>query len=94
MLLPPNGWTPPHRHGGAQAVAVIQEGEMLSGMDGNPAKVYKAGQTFMELPGCHHTVADNNSKDEPCKFMAILVVDTELVKSGGYEALTVLDEGS
>ncbi|PHH59837.1 hypothetical protein CDD81_2444 [Ophiocordyceps australis] len=93
VLLPPNGWTPPHRHSGAQVVAVIQEGEMLSGMNGNPPKVYKAGQTFMELPGCHHTVGDNNSKDERCKFMAIFVVDTEIVKNKGYEALTILDEG-
>ncbi|KAH7129556.1 RmlC-like cupin domain-containing protein [Dactylonectria estremocensis] len=93
VILPPGGWTPPHRHGGAHVVAVIQEGEMLSGMNDNPPKVYKAGQTFRELPGCHHTVADNNSEDEPCKFMVIVVIDTDVVKKGGYGALTVLDEG-
>ncbi|KAH7014843.1 RmlC-like cupin domain-containing protein [Ilyonectria destructans] len=93
VVLPPNGWTPPHRHGGAHIVAIIQEGEMLSGMNGNPAQVYKPGETFRELPGCHHTVADNNSKDEVCKFIVIIVIDTEVVTKGGYAALTVLDEG-
>ncbi|KJZ74727.1 hypothetical protein HIM_05844 [Hirsutella minnesotensis 3608] len=93
VSLPPNGWTPPHRHGGAQVVAVIQQGEMLSGMNGQPPKVYGPGQSFMELPGCHHTVAKNNSKEEPCILTATLVVDTETVKQGGYQALTVIDEG-
>lgn len=92
LELPPGGWTPPHRHGGAQVVALIQEGEMLSGMNGNPPKVYGPEQTFMELPGCHHTVGDNNSTTERCRFLAIMVVDTETIKTGGYAALTVLDE--
>lgn len=66
---------------------------MLSGMNGNPPKVYNPGESFMEKPGCHHTVGDNNSKDKPTKFMAIFVIDTEVVKKGGYESLVVLDEG-
>ncbi|RDW57385.1 RmlC-like jelly roll fold protein [Coleophoma crateriformis] len=93
VTLPPNGWTPPHRHGGAHVVAIVQEGELRSGMNGNPPQVYTSGQSFRELPGCHHTVADNNRKDESCRFMAIIVIDTEVVKKGGYGALTVLDEG-
>ncbi|KAF7551419.1 hypothetical protein G7Z17_g5030 [Cylindrodendrum hubeiense] len=93
VTLPPGGWTPPHRHGGGHVVAYVEEGEMLSGMNGNPPEVYKKGQAFREMPGCHHTVADNNSKDELCRFSAVIVIDTEVVKKGGYQALTVLDEG-
>lgn len=90
---PPEGFTPPHRHGGATVVAYVLTGELLSGMNGNPAKVYKPGETFIELPGCHHTVGENTSKTASTQAIAIFVVDTEVVKTGGYEALTLLDEG-
>lgn len=90
----PGGWTPPHRHAGAQAIVYVLEGEFLSGMNGNPPKVYKVGDTFVELPGCHHTVSDNNSMTETMKAIAVLVVDTSVLKSEkGYEALVELDEG-
>ena len=89
----PNGFTPPHRHGGATVVAVILEGEILSGMNGNPPQVYQPGQTFLERPGCHHTVAENNSRTEGAKVVATFVMDTEVLKKGGYKTLTVLDEG-
>ncbi|KAF4467410.1 cupin 2 conserved barrel domain-containing [Fusarium albosuccineum] len=89
---PPNGFTPPHRHGGATVVAFVTEGELLSGMNGNPPKVYKAGESFMELPGCHHTVGENQSQDQRAKAIAVFIVDTDVVKQG-YEGLTVLDEG-
>ncbi|KAL7921452.1 hypothetical protein ACQKWADRAFT_126522 [Trichoderma austrokoningii] len=90
---PPNGFTPPHRHGGATVIAYVMAGEFTSGMNGNPPKVYKPGESFIELPGCHHTVAENNSQTSSMQAIAIVVVDTEVVKTGGYVALTVLDEG-
>ncbi|KAK2594460.1 hypothetical protein QQS21_007806 [Conoideocrella luteorostrata] len=93
LEYPPNGWTPPHRHGGATVVAVIQEGQLLSGMNGNPPAVYSPGESFMERPGCHHTVGENNSKEDGVKFMAIFVVDTEVLRTKGYGGLTVLDDG-
>ncbi|KAK6379601.1 uncharacterized protein PV06_00498 [Exophiala oligosperma] len=89
--LPPGGFTPPHRHGGATVVATVKDGQFLSGMNGNPPVVYGVGQSFMELPGCHHTVAENNSREEPTTFVAVFVVDTDVVKMG-YDRLTVLDE--
>ncbi|KAH8697581.1 cupin 2 [Talaromyces proteolyticus] len=89
----PNGFTPPHRHGGATVVAFVTEGSILSGMNGNPPRVYEPGESFMELPGCHHTVAENNSKTQRAKLIVVLVVDTEVVKKSGYEGLTVLDDG-
>ena len=93
LNYPPDGFTPPHRHGGATVVAHILSGELLSGMNGNPPRVYKPGESFVELPGCHHTVGENNSKTGSTQAIAIFVVDTEVVKAGGYAALTVLDEG-
>ncbi|KAK5994028.1 hypothetical protein PT974_07468 [Cladobotryum mycophilum] len=94
--FPPNGFTPPHRHAGATVVVLVLEGEILSGMNGNPPKVYNPGETFMELPGCHHTVAENNSQEKPAKIMATLVVDTSVIKSGGMrrsQYLTMAGKG-
>jgi quercetin dioxygenase-like cupin family protein len=91
LEYPPNGFTPPHRHGGATVVAVIQEGQVLSGMNGNPPKVYNPGESFIERPGCHHTVGENNSMEKSARFMAIFVVDTDVLKSRGYAALTEFD---
>lgn len=62
-------------------------------MNDNPPEVYGPGGTFMERPGCHHTVGENNSRDKPAKMLATFVVDTEVIREGGYAALTVLDEG-
>ncbi|KAK4152957.1 hypothetical protein C8A00DRAFT_34289 [Chaetomidium leptoderma] len=89
----PNGWSPPHRHAGATAVAYVLEGKFLSGMNGNPAQVYKAGEKFVELPGCHHTVSDNNSSTESMKAIVVVVVDTAVLKTEkGYAALVEIDE--
>jgi quercetin dioxygenase-like cupin family protein len=91
VTYPPNGFTPPHRHGGATVVATVNEGSILSGMNGNPPKVYNVGESFMEMPGCHHTVSENNSQTASAKMTAVFVVDTEVVKDG-YAGLVVLDE--
>jgi hypothetical protein len=60
-------------------------------MNGNPPKVYKIGESFMELPGCHHTFGENKSMTETAKAIVTFIIDTEIVKAG-YENLTVLDE--
>ncbi|KAF5253056.1 hypothetical protein FANTH_2030 [Fusarium anthophilum] len=87
----PRGWTPPHTHSGATVAATVIKGQLLSGMNGNPPKVYNAGESFNELPGCHHTVSDNPSETEDTTFIAVMVIDTEIVKKG-YQNLVVLDK--
>lgn len=70
------------------------EGEFLSGMNGNPPRVYRPGDQFVELPGCHHTVSDNNSATESMKALVVLIVDTAVLRTEkGYLALTEIDEG-
>ncbi|OAA56265.1 cupin domain protein [Niveomyces insectorum RCEF 264] len=91
VQFPPGGSTPPHRHGGATVVVTVTDGEVLSGMNGNAPVVYGVGETFMELPGCHHTVAENNSQEKPATFTAVFIVDTAVVELG-YDRLTVLDD--
>lgn len=92
VTYPPGGFTPPHRHAGATVVARVTEGAILSGMNGNPPRVYGVEESFVETPGCHHTVGKNNSRDSTAKLVAVFVVDTEVVRKG-YENLTVIDEG-
>ena len=39
--------------------------------------MYHAGQNFIEMPGSHHRVSANASDAEPCKLLAVFVVDTK-----------------
>jgi quercetin dioxygenase-like cupin family protein len=92
VTYPPGGFTPPHRHAGATVVARVTEGSILSGMNGEPPNIYGVGESFVENPGCHHTVGENHSSVSPAKLIAVFVVDTEVVRRG-YSSLTVIDEG-
>src|SRR5262245_31324376 len=51
----------PHRHPGA-AIGYVVEGEYELGIDDQPTKVIKAGQTFYEPNGCLHRVSRNPGK--------------------------------
>ena len=62
-------------------------------MNGNPPQIYSAGQGFVELPGCWHSVAENASGTEDVAAVVSLVVERKVVEEGGYAALTVLDPG-
>jgi len=67
-----------HAHAkSAFIVAYVLEGEIRSGVNGQPAKTYKAGEYWTENPGDHHTTSGNASKTAPAKLLAIFVVDTK-----------------
>lgn len=51
----------PHRHPGPAFVYVL-EGEWETGIDDQPTKVVKAGETFYEPAGCLHRVSKNPGK--------------------------------
>ena len=48
----------PHRHPGS-AIGYVVEGEYELGIDDQPTKVLKAGETFYEPTGCLHRVSRN-----------------------------------
>jgi quercetin dioxygenase-like cupin family protein len=54
----------------------VLEGAIRSQVNDGPAKVYKAGQNFSELPGDRHAVSANASETEPAKLLAVFVLDT------------------
>ena len=51
----------PHRHPGS-AIGYVVEGEYELGIDDQPTRVIKAGQTFYEPAGCLHRVTKNPGK--------------------------------
>ena len=65
----------PHRHGEAFVIAYVLEGAIKSGVNGGPVKVYKAGESWTEQPGDHHTASANASDTVPAKLLAIFVAD-------------------
>ena len=37
--------------------------------------MYKAGESWFENPGSHHSVSENASDTEPARLVAVLIVD-------------------
>ena len=91
--FPPNGSTPPHRHGGASVSAYVVGGTLLNKMNNDPMKVIETGSSWYEAPGCHHRISDNASKTEPATLFATMILDTEEFEHDGMAALIQIDEG-
>lgn len=72
VTLNPGEAGAPHRHPGPGFVYVI-EGEYELGIDDQPTKIYKAGETFYEPTGCLHRVSKNPSKKGKTRLIAIVV---------------------
>jgi DNA-binding winged helix-turn-helix (wHTH) protein/mannose-6-phosphate isomerase-like protein (cupin superfamily) len=74
--LPPGASSAPHRHAPSAFIyAYVLSGEIRSQVDDEPARVYRAGETWFEGPGAHHRVSANASDTEPARLLAVLVVD-------------------
>src|SRR5262245_10751139 len=75
----PGGKGAAHHHSGS-VFAYVLEGEIRSQIsDGQPAKVYKAGEFFYEPPGSDHLVSENASATKPAKLLAVFVADDNAV---------------
>ncbi|KAF4160313.1 hypothetical protein CNMCM6936_003973 [Aspergillus lentulus] len=90
--FPPNGSTPPHRHGGASVSAYVLSGTVLNKMNNDPMKVIEAGGTWYEAPGCHHRISDNASATEPAALLVAMVLDSDVYDCDGLAALIQIDE--
>jgi quercetin dioxygenase-like cupin family protein len=74
----PGASTPAHTHAKSAFIyATVLEGAIRSKVNDEPEKVYRAGQSFTELPGDHHAVSANASTTEPARLLAVFVVDTD-----------------
>jgi quercetin dioxygenase-like cupin family protein len=73
----PGAASPSHRHPSSAFIyATVLEGEIRSQVNDQPARVYKAGESWTEVPGDHHKVSANASSTNPARLLAIFVVDT------------------
>ncbi|AMV20594.1 cupin domain-containing protein [Planctomyces sp. SH-PL14] len=61
-----------HRHPGPGFVYVL-EGEYELGIDDQPTKRFKAGETFYEPTGCLHRVSKNPAKEGTTRLIAFVV---------------------
>jgi quercetin dioxygenase-like cupin family protein len=83
----PGGKSQSHRHAGSAFIyAHVLSGAIRSQVDDEPAKVYRVGEGFHEVPGSHHRVSENASDREPASLLAVFVVDSQ------DNALTVSDQ--
>ena len=62
----------PHRHPGP-GFGYVAEGEYEIGIDDQPTKVLKAGETFYEPTGCLHRVSKNASAKSRTRVIAVIV---------------------
>ena len=77
VTYPPGGASAPHRHARTAIIyAYVVSGAIESQVDDGPVRVYKAGESFYEVPGAHHRISRNASKTVPAKLLAVFVVDT------------------
>ena len=84
---PPGGASAPHHHARSAFIyAYVLSGEIQSQVDDGPARVYRAGESFYELPGAHHRISRNASRTMPARLLAVFVVDT------GEQPLTTPDK--
>ena len=61
----------PHRHPGS-AIGYVVEGEYELGIDDQPTRMVKAGETFYEPNGCLHRVSRNPGKVKTCLIAVVL----------------------
>jgi quercetin dioxygenase-like cupin family protein len=78
VSYPPGGASSSHRHAHSAFIyAYVVSGRVESQVEGQPARIYNAGESFYEVPGAHHVVSRNASQTEPAKLLAVFVVDTK-----------------
>ena len=61
-----------HRHPGPGLVYVL-EGEYELGIDDQPTKIFKAGETFYEPTGCLHRVSRNPATKGRTRLIAVIL---------------------
>jgi quercetin dioxygenase-like cupin family protein len=83
----PGGSNPAHTHPDSAFIyATVLEGAIRSKVNDGPEKVYRAGESWTEVPGDHHLVSANDSDTQLARLLAVFVVDTD------EENLVIIDK--
>jgi quercetin dioxygenase-like cupin family protein len=86
---PPAARSRPHHHASSAFIyAYVLSGEIRSAVGAEPARIYRAGESFYEEPGAHHLVSENASDSTPASLLAVFVV------KAGDQPLTAPDAES
>ncbi|MCA0023942.1 MULTISPECIES: cupin domain-containing protein [unclassified Mesorhizobium] len=74
----PGAASQPHRHARSAFIfAYVVSGEIESKVNDGETRIYKAGESWSELPNATHSVSRNASKTRPAKLLAVFVVDSD-----------------
>jgi quercetin dioxygenase-like cupin family protein len=74
----PGAKSPAHRHPNSNLVyAHVMSGAIRSQLNDGPPKVYKAGESWFELPGVHHKISENASDTESARLLVIFIADAD-----------------
>src|SRR5690348_17824744 len=77
VSYPPGTKSGAHHHAkSAFIMAYVISGAIRSQVEGEPARVYQAGETWQEAPGAHHTISENASATDPAELLAVFLIDT------------------
>lgn len=78
VSYPPGAKSAAHHHAqSAFIMAYVISGAIRSQVEGEPARVYHAGETWSEAPGAHHAISENVSTTEPAELLAVFLVDPD-----------------
>jgi quercetin dioxygenase-like cupin family protein len=87
VTYPPGGKSAAHHHAPSSFIyPYVLSGTIRSQVGDEPAKIYKVGESFSELPGSYHRISENASDKEPASLLAVFVVDSN------HTALTIPDQ--
>jgi quercetin dioxygenase-like cupin family protein len=64
-----------HRHPGHHTFGYVIEGTYEFGINGEPSRTLKAGETFYEPPTAVHSTSRNPSTDRRTKILVFMVAD-------------------
>jgi quercetin dioxygenase-like cupin family protein len=77
VSYPPGAKSPAHHHARSAFIyAYVLSGAIRSQVGDEPAKVYRAGEGFYEVPGSYHRISENASDTKPASLLAVFVVDS------------------
>lgn len=77
VSYPPGAKSAAHHHAPSAFIyAHVLTGAIRSQVDGAPARIYRVGEGFYEMPGSHHRISENASDTEPASLLAVFVVDS------------------
>src|SRR4026208_1234256 len=66
VTYPPGAKPPSHQHARSAFIyAYVLSGAVRSQVDDQPAKVYRVGEGFNEMPGSHPRISEN-ARDQDC----------------------------